>query len=104
MSRRLYCVEIEIDAELADAYAAWLADHVAEIAALPGVLEARWYQRLEPRTEGRVGFRCDYHFASAQALEVYLTEHALRLRADGIARFGGRFAAQRSVLMPLSNA
>ena len=34
------------------------------------------------------------------ALDEYLRDHAPRLRGDAMARFGGRFEAQRRVLRP----
>ena len=39
-----------------------------------------------------------YHLESREALEQYLRDHAPRLRADGIARFGERFRATRRVM------
>jgi hypothetical protein len=39
-----------------------------------------------------------YRLIDAAALEAYLRDHAPRLRADGVARFGERFRAQRRVL------
>jgi hypothetical protein len=37
------------------------------------------------------------------ALDDYLREHAPRMRAEGIARFGDRFRAERRVLVPLES-
>ena len=38
----------------------------------------------------------------ADALQAYLRDHAPRMREDGLARFGGRFRAQRRVLHTLA--
>lgn len=41
-----------------------------------------------------------YVLRDAAALDAYLHEHAPRMRADGVARFGDRFRASRRVLRP----
>ena len=39
-----------------------------------------------------------YALVDAAALDGYLCEHAPRLRAEGVSRFGDRFRAQRRIL------
>jgi hypothetical protein len=39
-----------------------------------------------------------YTLVDASALDAYLREHAPRLRADGVARFGDGFRAHRRIL------
>lgn len=97
--RVIYEVNIEVDAAAHDDYRAWLHDHIAEILALPGFTGAKLFEVLEPPpSAGRVGLCVQYALKSSQALDDYLRDHAPRLRADGMSRFGGRFQATRRVL------
>jgi quinol monooxygenase YgiN len=100
----IYEVNIEVDREIADAYLAWLKQHIAEILALPGFIDAHTFDALEPPpAEGRIGLCVQYRLTDAAALDAYLRDHAPRLRADGLARFGERFRAQRRVLHERGN-
>lgn len=94
-----YEVDIELDAGIEADYRAWLNDHVAEILALPGFTGACVQDVLEPApAPGRSALCVRYVVRDHAALQHYLAEHAPRLRAEGVARFGGRFRATRRVL------
>jgi hypothetical protein len=94
-----YEVDIDLDAGIEADYRAWLGDHVAEILALPGFTGACVQDVLDPApAPGRVSLCVRYLLRDDDALQAYLARHAPRLRADGIARFGGRFTAHRRVL------
>lgn len=98
----VYEVTLDLDGAIADEYLQWLRAHIAEICALPGFLGADLHGTLEPSPpDGRVGLCVQYRLRDQAALEDYLREHAPRLRADGMARFGGRFNASRRVLRTL---
>lgn len=95
----LYEINLAIDAAIAGEYRAWLDGHVHEILALPGFVEARILEVLEPRpAAGQVALCVQYTLRDRAALDAYLHDHAPRLRSQGIARFGDRFRAQRRVL------
>lgn len=95
----IYEVNIEVDASAHEEYRVWLRDHVAEILALPGFTGAKVFEVLEPPpSAGRVGLCVQYSLRDQAALDDYLRDHAPRLRADGLARFGDRFQATRRVL------
>ena len=95
----IYEVNIEVDGAAHEDYRRWLRDHVAEILALPGFKGAKVFEVLEPPpSAGRVGLCVQYTLRDRAALDDYLRDHAPRLRADGIARFGDRFQANRRVL------
>lgn len=95
----IYEVNIEVDAAAHDDYRAWLHDHIAEILALPGFTGAKLFEVLDPPpSAGRVGLCVQYALKEREALDDYLRDHAPRLRADGIGRFGDRFQATRRVL------
>ena len=69
-----------------------------EILALPGFIDARVFDIVEPALDGRIGICMHYRLQDETALHAYLQQHAPRLRADGITRFGDRFSASRRVL------
>jgi hypothetical protein len=98
----VYEVNLDLEAGVRAEYLDWLAPHVAEICALPGFLDARILEVTDPPpAAGRASLCVQYRLTGPQALGVYLTEHAPRLRAEGLARFGDRFSASRRVLAPL---
>ena len=99
MSEVVYEVNIDLDAGIEAEYRAWLHGHVAEILALPGFIDARVLDVVDPPpAPGRVAICTHYRLRDEAALQAYFDQHAPRLRADGIARFGGKFAASRRVL------
>ena len=70
-----------------------------EILALPGFLGARILEVDRTRPDaGRVVLCVQYALRDAASLDAYLRDHAPRLRAEGISRFGERFRATRRVL------
>ena len=101
LSVLVYEVNLAVDVDVAADFAAWLPGHVAELLALPGFLSAEILEVAEPAPPaGEVGLSVRYRLRDRAALDAYLRDHADRLRADGIARFGGRFRASRRVLRP----
>ena len=93
----IYEVNVSVDATIIDAYQAWLKTHIAEILALPGFTGAMLY-RVDTTDVARVELCVHYQLLSEAHLQRYLEEHAPRLRADGIARFGAHFQATRRIL------
>lgn len=101
----IYEVNLDLDAEIRDDYVAWLLPHMREISALPGFVDARLLEVEDPAAgTGRVSLSVHYALSDANALATYLREHAPRLRADGEARFGGRFRASRRILRLIDRA
>ena len=95
----VYEVNIDLDAEVADEYRRWLRAHINEILALPGFIDTQVFDVIDPApAAGRIALCVHYRLRDAAALQDYFDQHAARLRADGIARFGGRFTATRRVL------
>jgi hypothetical protein len=91
----VYEVRIVLDPAIADAYRAWLEAHIREILAIPGFNRAELL--AEDDEGGHPVWTTRYHLEHREALERYLRDHAPRLRAEGVARFGGRFEATRRV-------
>ncbi len=95
----VYEVNIDLDAVIETEYRAWLRHHVDEILALPGFIDARVFDVVDPTpTPGRIAICTQYRLRDAAALQDYFDKHAPRLRGDGMTRFGGRFSASRRVL------
>ncbi len=95
----VYEVNLFVRRTIAAEYRVWLDAHVQEILALPGFLGAEVFERREPAAaEGELVLCTQYRLRDAAALDHYLREHAPRLRADGLARFGDGFRAERRVL------
>lgn len=95
----VYEVNIDLEAAIRADYLAWLDAHVAEICALPGFLGAQVLEVTDPPpAPGRANLCVQYRLTGPDALGRYLAEHAPRLRAEGVERFGTRFSASRRVL------
>jgi hypothetical protein len=98
----VYEVNLFVRRAIEAEYRAWLDAHVREIVALPGFEGASVFERRDPpAADGELALCTQYRLRDAAALEDYLREHAPRLRADGIARFGDGFRAERRVLEQL---
>ena len=97
--RVLYEVSLDVDRAVADDFRAWLDGHAREIAGLDGFLAARVFEVRDPAPPaGRIALCVHYLLRDADALDAYLRDQAPRMRAEGLARFGGRFSAQRRVM------
>jgi hypothetical protein len=99
----VYEVNLRVRHEIAAAYRAWLGPHVDEMLALPGFDGAQVFSVRDGDDAETTAMCVQYRLRDADALERYLHEHAPRLRAEGAARFGDGFSAQRRVLLPLSH-
>lgn len=93
----VYEVSLEADAEIAAPFDTWLRDHVADMLVLPGFLSAEILSD-EGTAPGRVSRVVQYRLRDQAALDEYLREHAPRMRAQGVERFGSRYSAERRVL------
>jgi len=98
----IYEVTLHAQAAIADAYLAWLRVHIAEMVALP-YFESAELCALETAATDECSWCVRYRLRDRAALDDYLREHAPRMRAEGIARFGDRFRAERRVLVPLES-
>jgi quinol monooxygenase YgiN len=99
----VYEVNLSVEAGVADAYREWLGAHVDAMLALPGFVDARRYEVVDPAGADRVGLCVHYRLRDRQALQAYLDEHAERMRGEAQARFAGRFEASRRVLRPIAD-
>jgi quinol monooxygenase YgiN len=93
----IYEVNLAIDNDIADAYTAWLRDHIREILAIDGFIRAEVFAEQGPAADVH-RIVVHYHLHDMASLERYFADHAPRLRADAVERFGDRFTATRRVL------
>ena len=93
----LYEVNVRVAPETAAAYRDWLDAHVQEVLACDGFEGATVWDDA-PDADGWARLVVHYRVRDGAALDHYLERDAPRLRADGGARFGDRFATTRRVL------
>ena len=85
----VYEVELEADAAIEGPFDTWLRDHIADVLQLPGFLSAEVLADTSPAV-GKVRRTVQYRLRDQAALDVYLRDHAARMHASGIARFGAQ--------------
>jgi len=93
----IYEVSLEADAEIAGPFDTWLRDHIADLLVLPGFQSAEILSD-EATAPGRISRVVQCRLRDQAALDAYLRDHAPRMRAQGVERFGDRFTAERRVL------
>jgi len=94
----IYEVNLHIAAPVAASFADWLPGHVEDMLALPGFIDAV-IAGEEADDNGSVAWSVRYRLRDRQALDDYFTEHAGRMRADGVERFGEHMQASRRILI-----
>lgn len=95
----VYEVNLVVDTAIAEAFRAWLPEHVADLLALPGFESAEIFALDEPvPAAGTVGLCVQYRLRDRAALDAYLCDQAGPMRAAAVARFGDHFRATRRVL------
>lgn len=96
----LYEVQLAVDAGIADAVRACCRGTSPNCGGCRASSPQRSCSSRNPRP--RRGLCVCYRLRDRAALDGYLRDYAGRLRADGQARFGGRFRAGRRVLAPVA--
>ncbi len=98
-----YEVNLEIEREVAEAYGVWLRAHVDELLAIDGFESAHCHE-VESEADGPLRLTVQYRVQTREHLETYFQQHAPRLRGDGLAKFEGRFTAERRIYRDLWQA
>jgi hypothetical protein len=93
----VYEVSLEADADIAGPFDTWLRDHIADMLQFEGFRSAEILDD-DSAPPGRIRRIVQYRLRNHEALDDYLANHAPRMRAQGVARFGNRFSAERRVL------
>lgn len=92
----IYEVQLSADPSIATEIASWLPEHIQEMTDLPGFMGARWLEQLDPKTD-RIIHCVHYQLEDQESLDRYFEQHAPRMRAEGIDRFGDHFEATRRI-------
>ena len=95
----IYEVNISLQREIETEYRHWLEKHIDEILTLPGFLDAQSFDVQRSDDVDTMDICVQYRLESQSALDNYFAQHAARLRADGVGKFGDRFTAKRRVLI-----
>lgn len=99
----VYEVNLSVEAAVAADFRRWLADHVRQMLAIPGFIDACVLEVIDPPPQaGRSALCVQYRVHSMAALQDYFEHRAEAMRAEGLARFGTRFTATRRVLQALA--
>lgn len=99
MKQVVYEVNLEVDRGIADEYKAWLIEHASKIIDLPGFLHVEIFEdEWNDLTSSYKKWCVQYRVQSQEHLDAYLSEHAVRMREEGVERFGNKFRASRRVL------
>lgn len=93
----IYEVTARVSPEIEAEFTQWLHAHLVEMKGLDPIEDALLFRSIDESGDDVV-FVSHYRMASRSAYEDYLENHAPRMRADGIARFGERFRASRRLL------
>lgn len=93
----LYEVNLDADAAIEGPFDTWLRDHIADVLQFNGFLSAEILGG-DMATDGRIRRIVQYRLRNQDALDSYLREHAPRMRAQGVEKFGERYTAERRVL------
>lgn len=96
----VYEVSLRVQRAIAADYLAWLRIHVGQMLALPGFVDATLYAiDVDAGADDEwIDWCVHYRLCDRTALDSYLREHAPRIRAEGLARFGTNFRAERRIL------
>ncbi|MEO0345248.1 MAG: DUF4286 family protein [Pseudomonadota bacterium] len=95
-NRVVYEVSLRISDDQSVALGAWLPEHIDSMLALPGFIEAQYF---DPHREDDGGWThtVQYILSNRDALDAYLENDAPRMRQDGIDRFGDAMSSSRSI-------
>ena len=93
----VYEVRVVVAPEIAAEYRHWLEAHIREVVAIAGFRAVTLYR--EESSDQSPIYVMHYQLDDRQSLDNYFRDHAPRLRADGIARFGDKFSATRRILL-----
>lgn len=94
----LYNVTVNIDTDVEQEWLVWMKEiHIPEVMATGLFLESRMFRVLAD-DEGGITYAVQYSCADMAHYERYRDEHAPRLQAKTQEKYGGKFAAFRTLL------
>jgi hypothetical protein len=96
----LYNVTVSIDASVEEAWVVWMKQtHIPDVMDTGFFMRSRMLRLLTERPDvDGITYAIQYEAESMGHLEKYLEHHAPQLQQEHIGKFGGHFAAFRTVL------
>jgi len=93
----IYEVNLAIDKEIYPQFQSWLKKHAEEMLQFPGFIQASILKPEKEEVEGQEKLTVQYQLEDREALEVYFTDFAPKMRGDGINLFKDKFSAERRI-------
>lgn len=97
-----YVVYVEVEAETADAWEAYMRGHHIQEVVDSGCFTGAIFTAMDEAPAGKRAFRTIYMADDRAAVDRYFATHAARLRDDHNRRFGSQVSARREVLEVIS--
>jgi len=95
----IYNVTIKANNEIANDWVRWMREeHMPELMQTGLFIESRLHRLLEQDESEGVTYIAQYYCNSLQEYNKYISEHSQIMREKGIQRFGGKFAAFRTIM------
>lgn len=94
----IYEVNLDVDHAIFNDYYRWLMDHAKEILMFDGFQKAEIGLIEHHADQAKMTIRVSYTIASYGHLQAYLTQHAAKMRADAVNKFGDKFIASRRII------
>lgn len=95
----IYNVTIKVDKDAAGEWVRWMNDeHMPELMQTGLFVDSKLFRLLDMDETDGITYAAQYHCASINEYNKYLSEHASEMRAKGLARFKDKFVAFRTVM------
>lgn len=95
----LYNVTIKVDKDIVDEWVSWMKDeHMPELLQTGLFTDAKLFRLLEVDEEDGITYSAQYFCKNMADYDSYIDNHAADMRAKGIARYGDRFVAFRTIM------
>ena len=93
----LYEVNLVVQKHLDGDYRPWLHAHIKEMLKFRGFERASLWLETDSEQDDASRYTVHYEISSKADLETYFTEHAERMRGDGLNKFPDGVRAERRV-------
>lgn len=95
----IYNVTIKVENDIADAWLQWMKnEHMADVLGTGLFTDARLCRLLDQDELEGLTYVAQYFCESIKEYNAYIDNHALEMREKGFLKFGGKFAAFRTVM------
>lgn len=95
----IYNVTVKVDHSAAADWLQWMKEeHIPALMTTDLFLNARLCRIMEQDETDGITYTAQYLMPSQEHYEAYLTNHAAKMRQDGIDKFGDKFVAFRTVM------